>query len=214
MLQLALVRTMDANGDTVFAVFVGAILATAGGFFAGQVENTLRRRERERGAALLFGEILSTLSVIVRIADEARSRGDPYGRVTMRTLKAAQRETHTYDRNRETLFDLRDPFVRAGVHSLIVRLSLALEGALEADDALIALQHAGLVADASAGEPDPRLQVYIRDRETAFEYAIELRGEIPPLLARLGRIARHSFDALEAVSGDYLGINPPWVDPS
>jgi hypothetical protein len=50
-----------------------------GGFAATQLEGFLRRRERERGAALLFGEILSVIELVAVLANEARGRGEPFG---------------------------------------------------------------------------------------------------------------------------------------
>ncbi len=53
-----------------WAVFLGAILATVGGFAATQIEWFFERRRRERNAALFFGEVLSTLTVLLRIAND------------------------------------------------------------------------------------------------------------------------------------------------
>ena len=47
--------------NTLIAVILGAILATIGGFVATMLERYLDKRERERNAALFFGEVLSTL---------------------------------------------------------------------------------------------------------------------------------------------------------
>ena len=94
--------------STLIAVVLGAILATIGGFSATVLERYLDKRERERNSALFFGEVLSTLAIIVRFADETKKIGEPYGPVTMRMLRSARSELDIYDRNRETLFDLRD----------------------------------------------------------------------------------------------------------
>src|SRR5450432_3102624 len=87
--------------STLIAVILGAILATIGGFVATALERILDRRERERYAAMFFGEVLSTLAIIVRFADETKKIGDPYGPVTMRMLRSARSELDIYDRNRE-----------------------------------------------------------------------------------------------------------------
>src|SRR5580704_4579749 len=102
-----------AGDDTVWAVVLGAVLATLGGFLATQLEGYFRRRERERGSALLFGELLTVIALLLKISDESRGRGDPYGPLTMRLLRGVQREAETYDRNRESLYDLRDGSLRA-----------------------------------------------------------------------------------------------------
>ena len=119
---------IDADQGTVWSVVAGAALATVGGLVAGQIENRLRRREREQSAALLFGELLSALRLVIRLADEARGRGDPYGPVTAYILRAAHRETEIYDRNRELLFDVRDATLRARTHLVVIQLGLNLDG--------------------------------------------------------------------------------------
>ena len=114
---------IDSGASTLVGVTAGALLATLGGLLAGQFEHHLRRLEREKSAALLFGEILAALRLIMRLADEAHGRGDPFGPITMRILRAAQRETQIYDRNRETLFDVRDPALRARTHLLLLQVA-------------------------------------------------------------------------------------------
>ena len=52
--------------STLLAVILGAILATIGGFVATAMERYLDRREKEQNAALFFGEILSSLAIIIR----------------------------------------------------------------------------------------------------------------------------------------------------
>ena len=53
-----------------------------------------------------MGEYLAALKLTVKLADEVRGRGEPYGPVTLQIVRAAQRETQIYDRNRESLFDV------------------------------------------------------------------------------------------------------------
>ena len=93
----------SVGDETVWAVILGAVLATIGGFLSTTFEASSRRREREHGAALLFGEILSVLELIIGMARAARGRGDPYGTWTMRLLRVVRREAETYERNRESL---------------------------------------------------------------------------------------------------------------
>ena len=103
---------LESPGGTLWAVAAGAVLATVGGFIATQLEAYVRRRERERSAALLFGEILSALETITAVAQQARSHGEPYGPLTLRLIRAAQRETETYSANRTLLYDLRNAEIR------------------------------------------------------------------------------------------------------
>ncbi len=182
------------------AVVVGAFLATIGGYLASQAEHLVRRGERERTAALLFGDILSALKLTCELAAQSQQRGDPYGRVTMRMIKGARRETETYDRNRESLFDLNDPAVRARMHILMVRLTLTFEGALDAAEAIanteLALADDGL-SDSLRQVLERRLADHILDRQGSFSYAMEVAEEIEPLLVRLRTIARTSFEEHE-----------------
>jgi hypothetical protein len=173
-------RTLDlgTSQDTLVAVIIGAALATLGGVLAGQVEHYLIRRERERNAGLLFGEILAALNMILQLADEARGRGDPFGPITMRILKAAQRETQIYDRNREFLFAVRDAALRARTHILLLQMSLTLDAVFEASAAIGEGDTDGLAA-----------------LEGSFDFLQELRLEIPALLPKYRRIAKYSFEA-------------------
>ena len=98
----------SSGDETLWAVILGAILATIGGFVSTTYEASFRRRERERGSALLFGEILSILELMIDMAKAARGRGEPYGTWTMRLLRAVRREAETYERNRESLYDLAE----------------------------------------------------------------------------------------------------------
>jgi hypothetical protein len=165
-------------------VAVGALLATMGGLVGGQIENRLNRKERENSAALLFGEILAALRLIIDLADETRGRGEPYGPVTLRVLKAAHRETIIYDRNRETLFAIRDPRLRANAHVLLLQISLTLEAVMEAADAL---------KTATGAEAE----VAIGQRADSFDYLLELHGRLPPLIAQFEAIAGQSFNIPE-----------------
>ena len=187
--------TLEA-GETLWAVVLGAVLATLGGFVATRLEEFFRRRERERAAALLFGEILSVIQVIATLADESRGRGDPYGPLTMRVLRAIRRETEIYDRNRESLYDLRDGAVRAQIHTFMAQIALAVQGALDAHEQL------GQTDDAVRGRAadDPvRLELTARSvglvehRRQAFDFMVEMAGQVTPVTAILRRLARQPF---------------------
>jgi hypothetical protein len=172
-----------ADSGPLIGVAVGAVLATMGGLLGGQIENRLNRKERELSAALLFGEILAALRMTVRLADECRGRGDPYGSITMRIVKAAVRETQIYDRNRETLFAIRDAQLRAKTHVLLIQMSLTLEAVQEANDAVRANSESTEAAMA--------------EREGSFNFALELHAELSPLIAQFEKLARQSFDSPE-----------------
>jgi len=188
---------LSSHSDTLWAVILGALVATASGFLATQLEAWFRQRERERNAALLFGEVLATIALLLEIADDTRGTGDPYGPVTMRMLIAARREIDVYDRNREQLYDLRDAEVRAKLHTLILRLTLPLDGVFDtaaeiaaARAILTSPRSAKAVRDAAA----ERLVEMEERRAEGFGFVIETAKNIEPLVARLRPIARHTFD--------------------
>ena len=190
---------LDPNDETLLGVIIGALLASMGGLVSGRYEQHLRRREREQSAAQLFGEILAALKLILRLANNARGRGEPYGHITLRFLQAAERETQIYDRNRETLFDVRDAKLRAETHLLLLQISLTLDALFEITRALAAgLTPAGL---GTAPGEDPR--------DGSFTFLMELHGLIPPLLEQYEKIARQTFDAHDAAVQQTLGPRAP-----
>ena len=187
---------LTSGQETLLGVVVGALLASLGGLLAGQIDHHLRRREREQSAALLFGEILAALKLILRFANETRGRGDPYGPVTLRILKAAQRETQVYDRNRETLFDLRDPALRAKTHLLLIQLGLTLEAVFEATQAIEAAAER-----AAAAQAEPAKLTSLRaERDASFDFLMQLHLGIPPLLTQYEANAHQTFEAHDVVS--------------
>ena len=54
------------------------------------------------------------------------------GPVTMRLLRTVRREIDVYDRNRERLFEIPDPALRARIHMVLLRATMGVEGAIEA----------------------------------------------------------------------------------
>jgi hypothetical protein len=191
---------IDPNDETLLGVIIGAVLASMGGLVSGRFEQHLRRREREQSAAQLFGEILAALNLILRLADEARGRGDPFGRITMQFIRAAQRESQIYDRNRETLFDVWDAALRARTHLLLLQISLTLDSLLETDQALAAGRTPEMALPGEPGD-DPRA--------APFRFLIELHVQIPPLLTAYEKIARQTFDAHDAAVQTTLGPRAP-----
>jgi hypothetical protein len=193
---------LTADTQTLWAVIVGAVLATAGGFAATQLEQFLRRRERQRGAALLFGEILSVIELIMGLADDSRGRGDPYGQLTMRLLRAMRRETDAYDRNREQLYDLPAAKLRAQIHALMIRITLTLDGIFDGTAEILTAEAAAKTMDAA----DPgrtellqRLDTLRETRSTGFDFAVESVEEIKPIIAVLQPLAKESFEAYATV---------------
>lgn len=175
--------------ETLLAVILGAALATAGGFSERQIERAILKKEKERSAALFFGELLSAMRIMMRLANEARGRGDPFGPITLRFMRSVQREVEIYDRNRETLLDLRSASVRASVSVLIARLSFAVGGVTDATAELATLD------GPSSAE---RRAAILEMRKTAFDFAVETGAEITPLLEALAPLAHHNFGSTES----------------
>ncbi len=195
----------EAPGETLSAVVIGAVLATLGGFVATQLEGYVRRHERERASALLFGEILSALETIITIANQARQHGEPYGPFTLRLVRAARREIETYERNRGSLYDLRDAELRIRIHVLMVQVTLALEGVSDSTAEIATAEEA--LADLAPDHPRlaaarERLEGLTGGRESAFVAMQEATEEAKALVAALRPLAKVDFEALKRFSGN------------
>jgi hypothetical protein len=189
-----------ANQSAVWAVILGAVLATAGGFVATQMERYVEHRRRERNAALFFGELLTTLQIILYHAHNTHGRGDPFGPITLRMLKSARKEIDIYDRNRETLFDLRHGDLRARIQNLIIRITMPIEGVFDATDEILRCQD--ILRDAGAiPRPDleARLASLKEQRDNGYDFVIETVQELPGIIRDLEPLAHHSFRKLDEI---------------
>ena len=196
---------LETPGETLWAVVIGAVLATLGGFVATQLEGFVRRRERERAAALLFGEVLSALETIITIANQARQHGEPYGPFTLRLVRAARREIETYERNRGSLYDLREAEIRIRIHVLMVQVTLALEGVSDSTAEIAVAQDA--LAELASDHPKlaamrQRLEGLTGGREAAFLAMQEATEETKALVEALRPLAKVDFEALKRFSGN------------
>jgi DNA-binding FrmR family transcriptional regulator len=195
-----------SNLDTLWAVVAGAILATTGGFVATQLEHRIDTRRREREAALFFGELMSMVRVTAESAKRAKGIGDPYGPVTMRLLRLVRRELDVYDRNRERLFELKDPTMRAHIHTVLLRTIMGVEGTIEAAEDCIE------IATELASNPDmaaarrevmeKKLAEQSQRRDLSFEFLDEMSEQAVGLAKRLEPIARVDFDAMIQATKD------------
>jgi hypothetical protein len=194
---------IQPDTETLLAVVLGALLATAGGFTERQVERAVQKREKERNAALLFGELLNSMRVILHLADEARGRGDPYGPITLRFVRAARREADIYDRNRETLLDLNNAILRAQISVFIARIAFSLDGVFDATTEIIVTEQNLRSLDQDhpdRAEIEQHLARLKESRKTAFDFSIETAVQIKALLAALSPIAKHNFEGIETVA--------------
>jgi hypothetical protein len=192
-----------SNLSTIWAIVIGAMLATAGGLVATWIERHIEYRQRERSAALFFGETLSTLAILLEFAAEARGIGDPYGAITMRMLRSARREIDIYDRNRESLFFVRSGNLRARIHTVVLRVSMPLDGIFDFTQE-IALAEAHLKA--LPPNADERKEVagrldYLRERrDQGFDFVMENSAQLKPVIDDLEPIAHQSFRQLAQVA--------------
>ncbi|MEQ1930357.1 MAG: hypothetical protein ABL957_07470 [Parvularculaceae bacterium] len=130
-----------SNLDTLAAVVLGALLATAGGLVAEHYEDQIERKRRERDAARFFGEILASIDEILDFAFQSQGVGDPWGSVTVRMFKTAHREAEVYERNRERLFDVLDPPLRARIHRHFLLEAFPLEAIVELSEEIQGLEN-------------------------------------------------------------------------
>jgi len=185
-----------SNLSTIEAIVLGSVLATAGALIATQIEWRVEKRRREQHAALFFGEVLATLLAILRIAKRVKGIGDPYGPVTMRMLRQALQEIGIYDRNRETLYNLRDGGLRARIHRSVLRISSPLNGIFDTTEEIRAGRLRLRAPDAGPeerSEIDARVQQLTEMREDAFEFMEETAHEIEALVKELEPVAHYSF---------------------
>ena len=160
--------------ETLVAVVLGAVLATLSGLLGTHVEARLRRAERQRDSALFIGEMLLSLGVLIDETVVRKSFGAPYGPITLRILAAARRELDLYERRREQLYDVRNPTLRSRIHGLIVRLTLPIDGILASTETL---------------RIDPDQPSLIEAREGAFDFMVQFRQEIDPVVNELAKLA-------------------------
>ncbi len=186
------------NLSAVWTVLLGALLATGGGFCATQLERYLEHRRRERNAALLFAEVLSTLGIILNMTHETYGRGDPFGPITLRMLRSARREIDIYDRNRESLFDIQDAALRAKIHSIVLRLAMPMDSIFDATQEIAAEQ---MFLKTTANLPDlqhQEIEDHIGElrarRAGGYDYIRETAEGIKGLIASLEPIAQQSFE--------------------
>ena len=186
------------NLSAVWTVLLGAILATGGGFCATQIERHLEHRRRERNAALLFAEVLSMLGIILDLTYESYGRGEPFGPLTMRLLRSARREIDIYDRNRESLFDIRDAALRAKIHSMVLRLAMPMDAVFDVTQEILAeqvlLKSTANLAESQRHEIEEHIVDLRSRREGSYEFVRETAEGLKDLISSLEPIAQQSFE--------------------
>jgi hypothetical protein len=88
---------------------------------------------------------------------------------------------------------------------LFARVIIALDGAIDASREIASAEATMRMlppTDSSLPEFAKVRDFYAQDRKQSFDFAVELTDEIPPLLEKLQRVAKYSFEAHEAVVRD------------
>lgn len=189
-----------SNFNTLWPIVLGALLATAGGLAGGQLEYFLESRRREKDAALFFAEVLSTLKIILDLAADTRKIGDPYGPITLRMLRSARREIDIYERNRETLYALRDGDLRARIHTAILRLTMPLDGLFDATSAIETYStqlRSPALSEADRKDLERKIAVIRENRDGGFDFLTEAIAQMKPLMKDLGEFSGHDSDSVE-----------------
>ncbi|MBI3677877.1 MAG: hypothetical protein HY243_14810 [Proteobacteria bacterium] len=192
-----------SNFSTLWAVIIGAVLATAGGFVATQLEWYVEGKRRQRHAALFFGEVLSTLAILLDFAKSTKGRGDPYGPITMRMLRQTRGEIELYTRNRESLYNIHNAELRARIHTMMLRLSSPIEGVFDTTQEIQAVR-LQLKSTPLSGEDREELEariVHLNElREAGFEFVMETADQIKPLIRDLQPVAAHNFERMQEIA--------------
>jgi hypothetical protein len=189
-----------SNFSTLWAVFLGAILATLGGFGATQMEWYLDHKRRERNAALFFGEVLSTLVILLSFAERTRSVGDPFGQITMRMFRSALSEIDIYNRNRETLYDISRTDLRTRIHTMILRITMSLDNLFDATTTLATLEpqlEDAALPSLERAKLEARIAALTQSRTGACEFIQESTAMLKEAIRELEPIANFSYEQIE-----------------
>ncbi|MGN6514819.1 MAG: hypothetical protein ACTHLR_03150 [Rhizomicrobium sp.] len=192
-----------SNQSALWAVVLGAVLATMGGFVATQMERFVEHRRRERNAALFFGELLTTMQIIFHFVHDTHGRGDPFGPITIRMLKSVRKEIDIYDRNRESLFDLRHANLRARIQTLIIRITMPIEGVFDATNEIQVCEEKLRAAGGSRPDLEDRIASLREQRDGGYEFIIETAKQIETIIRDLEPLAHHNFRNIDEVVREF-----------
>ena len=184
-----------SNASTLIGVVVGAVVATLGSFAASWYERRMLRREREADAALVFAEILRTLSLQISVLRATHARGDPFGldhHPHGARACAARSTSTTATASACSWCATRN--LRPRTNALLARITFAVDRVLDNTDAL-------------AGRPsDAEREELAAGRAQAFEFLVESADELPGVIAEFAALANTRLAEFDLAS---IGFAPP-----
>ena len=185
------------NLDTLLAVIAGAILATGGALVADLVKERTGRTQRERDAARFFGEVLTSIDLVLNAAFESQSIGDRWGSVTRRLFRAALDEARVYERNRERLFEIQDMGLRFRIHEHFLRKFVSILALLEYSDEAANVERELASETQASGERRKLLQTELsghnQSREAALAALREEKAKTMFVTRELEKLAKVRF---------------------
>jgi hypothetical protein len=152
---------------------------------------------------------------MTNLAREARGRGDPYGPLTMRLITTCRRDLEVYQRNRERIADISDPEVRSQIYTLMVRISMALDGIVSETEMVATIDQA--IETARAGGNDNKVDGMMRDRgaratrrDASFDFMVSTMNETwDPLSKRLREISKSPSGSVdEIIAANTASVRP------
>ena len=122
-------------------------------------------------------------------------------------VASAGKEIEIYDRNRESLFDLRHAHLRARIQTLVIRLAMPIESVFDAtteiNDYQMKLQSE--IGSGMRAEIESRVANLREQRDSSFEFIMEMAAEIQPIVNDLKPLAGHDFRNADEVASS---VNP------
>ena len=115
-------------------------------------------------------------------------------------LKSARKEIEIYDRNRESLFDLRHSDLRARIQTLIIRITMPIEGIFDASEEILRCQDQ--LRDAGAiprPDLDARIASLREQRDGGYDFIMETAEQLPSIIRDLEPLAHHSFRNIDEI---------------
>lgn len=204
---------LAGTGAQLAAMLTGAFLASAGGFFVAWLLDRMQRKRQERSIALVCMDLLTTLAVITNLAKDSRTRGDPYGPLTMRFLRRCHRDLDVYERNRERIADIDDAPLRSEIYQCMARYVLTVDGILSETDIIAKLDDA--LSDARKDGDNIKLEHLAHRRQThevrrdaSFDFLMETVASSDPVSSKLRRLAKAPAVPLSDIVARNLPTQP------